>query len=425
VEKQEQTTHGDTEMNKSPVDWQRNNFAAVLAVFLLCITFAFTNPFLPLYIQKIDGISLTEAAMWAGIAAALQGIGAFCSGPLWGIAGDRWGRKPMLVRACLGGATGLLLLGFVTTAWQVVAIRLFIGIMAGAPAAAMALVAAGTPSELLPKALGRIQASILGGSAMGPLISIGLVAIWGYRTTFITAGFLMFSGAAVVMIMIREPRQSLAPVHSTEKRGMRSVLRAPVVWAALGLVLCLSFAGPLIQPILAPYVVTLLPEGTNPTVAIGLMFFGISASSAVAAIYAGRLITRIGIQVILPVAILGVAAFLLPMGIVKGVGLLAVLVVGMSLFQGLLQTSSVSLLPTLVSAAALSSMFGLYQSVSSLSQSLGPAIGGIAAAHIGFSAVFPIAALALLVLALPMFFNFKRVAKKAAAKEAATGLVAV
>jgi len=425
VEKQEQTTHGDTEMNKSPVDWQRNNFAAVLAVFLLCITFAFTNPFLPLYIQKIDGISLTEAAMWAGIAAALQGIGAFCSGPLWGIAGDRWGRKPMLVRACLGGATGLLLLGFVTTAWQVVAIRLFIGIMAGAPAAAMALVAAGTPSELLPKALGRIQASILGGSAMGPLISIGLVAIWGYRTTFITAGFLMFSGAAVVMIMIREPRQSLAPVHSTEKRGMRSVLRAPVVWAALGLVLCLSFAGPLIQPILAPYVVTLLPEGTNPTVAIGLIFFGISASSAVAAIYAGRLITRIGIQVVLPVAILGVAAFLLPMGIVKGVGLLAVLVVGMSLFQGLLQTSSVSLLPTLVSAAALSSMFGLYQSVSSLSQSLGPAIGGIAAAHIGFSAVFPIAALALLVLALPMFFNFMRVAKKAAAKEAATGLVAV
>jgi MFS family permease len=425
VEKPDQRANAGIVINESPVDWKRNNFAASLAVFLLCITFAFTNPFLPLYIERIDGMSLTDAAMWAGIAAALQGIGAFCSGPLWGIAGDRWGRKPMLVRACLGGATGLLLLGFVTTAWQVVAIRLFIGIMAGAPAAAMALVAAGTPSELLPKALGRIQASILGGSAMGPLISIGLVAIWGYRTTFITAGVLMFSGAAVVMIMIREPREALAPVHSTEKRGMGSVLRTPVVWAALGLVMCLSFAGPLIQPILSPYVVTILPAGTNPTVAVGLMFFGISASSAVAAIYAGRLIGRVGIQIVLPVSIIGVAVFLFPMGIVKGVGLLAILVILMSLFQGLLQTSSVSLLPTLVSAAALSSMFGLYQSVSSLSQSLGPAIGGIAAAHIGFSAVFPIAALTLLVLALPAFYNFKRVAKKAAAKEVAAGLIAV
>ena len=404
-------------MTEGTLDWRRNNFAAALAVFLLCVTFAFTNPFLPLYIAKIDGMSLGDAAMWAGIAAALQGIGAFASGPLWGMAGDRWGRKPMLVRACLGGATGLLLLGFVTTAWQVVAIRLFIGLMAGAPAAAMALVSAGTPGEFLPKALGRIQASILGGSAVGPLISIGLVALWGYRTTFITAGFLMFSGAAVVMIMIREPRAALAPAHSARKHGMGSLLRTRVVWAALGLVMCVSFAGPLIQPILSPYVVTLLPAGTNPTVTVGLMFFGISASSAIAAIYAGRLITRVGVQVVLPIAIIGVALFLFPMGFVKGVGVLAILVVLMSLFQGLLQTSSVTLLPALVSAAALSSMFGLYQSVMSLSSSLGPAIGGIAAAHIGLSAVFPIAALILLVLALPMFYLFKRVAHNAAPHE--------
>ncbi len=409
----------------TPLDWRRNNFAAALAVFLLCITFAFTNPFLPLYIAKIDGMSLANAAMWAGIAAALQGIGAFCSGPLWGMAGDRWGRKPMLVRACLGGATGLLLLGFVTTAWQVVAIRLFIGLMAGAPAAAMALVSAGTPGEYLPKALGRIQASILGGSALGPLISIGLVALWGYRTTFITAGFLMFSGAAVVMIMIREPRAALAPAHSQRKHGMSSLLKTPIVWAALGLVMCVSFAGPLIQPILSPYVVTLLPAGTNPTLTVGLMFFGISAASAIAAIYAGRLITRVGVQVVLPIAIIGVAFFLFPMGFAKGVGILAILVVAMSLFQGLLQTSSVTLLPTLVSAAALSSMFGLYQSVMSLSSSLGPAIGGIAAAHIGFSAVFPLAAVASLVLALPMFYNFKRIARKAAAREAALSLVEI
>jgi len=412
-------------VDERPLDWKRNNFAASLAVFLLCITFAFTNPFLPLYIQKIDGLSLPDAAMWAGIAAAAQGVAAFGSGPLWGMAGDRWGRKPMLVRACLGGATGLLLLGFVTTTWQVVAIRFFIGVMAGAPAAAMALVAAGTPSAVLPKALGRIQASVLGGAAMGPLISIGLVALWGYRTTFITAGILMYSGAAVVMLMIREPREALAPAHSAEKQGMGSLLRTPVVWAALGLVMCLSFAGPLIQPILSPYVVTLLPEGTNPTVAVGLMFFGVSAASAVAAIYAGRLITRIGIQAVLPVSIIGVSLFLFPMGFVKGVGALAILVVIMSLFQGLLQTSSVSILPMLVSATALSSMFGLYQSVSSLSSSLGPAIGGIAAARIGFSAVFPFAAVASLVLALPMFYIFKRVASKAAAKEAAAGLVQV
>ena len=95
----------------------------------------------------------------------------------------------------------------------------------------------------------------------------------------------------------------------------------------------------------------------------------------------------------------------------------------MSVFQGFLQTSAVALLPTLVSATALSSMFGLYQSVQSLSSQIGPAIGGIAAAHIGFTAVFPLAAIALLVLGLPMFWNFKRVARKAALVEREPDLV--
>ena len=350
--------------------------------------------------------------MWAGISVGAQGLGAFISGPIWGIAGDRYGRKPMLVRACLGGATGLLLLGLATSTWQIVAIRLFIGLMAGSAAAAMALIAAGTPGRHIPKAIGRLQGVSLAGLALGPVIAIGFVAALGYRSTFIVAGVLMYSGSVVAVIMIREPERTLAPAHSTKRQGIGSVMRAPITWAALGLVLCLSFAGPMIQPILAPYVVTLLPAGSDTTVIVGMMFFGIAAAGAFAAISAGRIIQRIGIQLSLLAATVGVALFLLPMGLVQSVAVLALLVVVMSLFQGVLQTSSATLIPTLVSATALSSIFGLYQSVQALSGQMGPAIGGIIAAHIGFRAVFPLAALALLVLGLPMFWNFKRVAAK-------------
>ena len=394
--------------------WQRNNFAAMLVSFLLTSTFSFTYPFLPLYIQQIDGSSGEQAAMWAGISVGAQGLGAFISGPIWGVAGDRYGRKPMLVRACLGGATGLLLLGLATSTWQIVAIRLFIGLMAGSAAAAMALIAAGTPGKYIPKAIGRLQGVSLAGLALGPVIAIGFVSALGYRSTFIVAGVLMFSGSIVAMIMIREPKKSLAPAHSTTKQGFGSVLRAPITWAALGLVLCLSFAGPMIQPILAPYVVTMLPAGADTTVIVGLMFFGIAAAGAFAAVSAGRIIQGIGIQLALLASTVGVAVFLFPMGLVRSVALLAVLVVLMSLFQGVLQTSSATLLPTLVSATALSSIFGLYQSVQALSGQIGPAIGGIIAAHIGFEAVFPLAAMALLLLGLPMFWIFTRVARRTA-----------
>jgi MFS family permease len=83
----------------------------------------------------------------------------------------------------------------------------------------------------------------------------------------------------------------------------------------------------------------------------------------------------------------------------------------MSFFQGALQTSTVALLPDVVSASAVSSVFGLYQSVSALSAQLGPALGGALAAAVGFEAVFPIAGTALLVLGLPAFYVFRRLAR--------------
>ncbi|MDD2857441.1 MAG: MFS transporter [Candidatus Nanopelagicales bacterium] len=392
--------------------WRRNNAATMLTSFLLTATFSFTYPFLPLYIQQIDGSTGQDAAMWAGISAGVQGLGAFIAGPLWGMAGDRWGRKPMLVRACLGGATGLLLLGLATSTWQIVAIRGFIGLMAGSAAAAMALVSAGTPDAQLPRALGRLQGTMLAGLALGPVIAIAFVSAVGYRSTFIIAGVLMFSGSIVAMLAIREPRDTLASSRAAKPPSLRSVLRVPLTWAALGLVLSLSFAGPMILPILSPYVATLLPEGANLNLTVGLLFFGFSAASAFAAVYAGRAIQAFGIQRMLLISTVGVAVFLLPMGLVSAVGALAVLVVLMSLFQGTLQTASVALLPTLVSATALSSMFGLYQSVQALSSQMGPALGGVIAAHIGFRAVFILAALALLLLGLPMFWVFRRVAAR-------------
>lgn len=355
--------------------WRRTNVLAIMCVFLLTVSFSFTIPFLPLYLQEIDGLSGRDAALWAGIATGLGGVGAFLGGPLWGALGDRFGRKPMLVRASFAGATGLLLLGLCTSTWQVVVIRGLIGFMAGAPAAAMALIAAGTPRSLLPRALGQTQAAMLSGFALGPLFAAVAVALLGYRNTFIAAGILMYSGSIVSALFIREERvRYVKPAKGTGALGL--ALRTPVVWSALVVVLTLSYAAAMVQPVLPPFVATLLPEGSSTTAVVGWLYFGISTASAIAAVLAGRLIRRLGLQRVLLFCVIGVAAFLLPAGLATNVGVLAVLVIAMSLFQGALQTSTVSLLPDVVSAAAVSSVFGLYQSVSALSQQLGPALGG-------------------------------------------------
>jgi DHA1 family multidrug resistance protein-like MFS transporter len=400
--------------------WRRNNYAAMLCMFLLTASFSFTIPFLPLYLRQIDGLSGPQSSLWAGVATGLGGVGSFVTGPLWGVLGDRYGRKLMLVRASFGGATGLLLFGFATSTWQVVAIRTFIGVMAGAPAAAMALMAASTPRSLLPRALGHFQAASLSGLALGPVVAASFISWLGYRHTFMLTAVLMFAGATVSAVMIKEygvpasePTEGITP---PAPHALRVVLRSRLVWAALGLVLCLSFASPMVQPILGPFVGTLLPDGASTNATVGWLFFGISAAGAVSAVSCGRFIRRFGLQPVLVVACVGVAAFLIPSGSVHSVGALAALIVTMSFFSGALQTSAVALLPSVVGAASVSSIFGLYQSVQALSAQLGPSLGGALAVWVGFRGVFPIAGTALLVLGLPMFWVFRRVARSVAAE---------
>ena len=194
--------------------------------------------------------------------------------------------------------------------------------------------------------------------------------------------------------------------------SFKSVIKSPVASVALLLVLVVSFAAPMVQPILPSFVVSLLPEGAESSAIVGWLFFGISTASAIGAMFAGRILGRVTHQRLLLISSIGVAVFLFPLALVQGVPLLAVFVVAMSFFQGLLSTSSASLLPTLVSATALSSIFGLYQSVQALSSQIGPAIGGIIAAHLGYRAVFAMSALLLLALGLPMLAYFARVVRK-------------
>ena len=107
----------------------------------------------------------------------------------------------------------------------------------------------------------------------------------------------------------------------------------------------------MVQPILPPYVVELLPDKSNATAVIGWLFFGISAAGAIASVFAGRVIGRIGLQRVLLIAAIGVAVFLIPMGFVNSVIALSVLAIVMSLFGGFLTTSAVTLLPTVCTKA--------------------------------------------------------------------------
>src|SRR5256885_16892241 len=80
--------------------------------------------------------------------------------PIGGILGDRYGRKPMLIRSMLGGAITVGLIFFAQNPAELVVLRLLQGATSGTVAAATALVAAETPRSRVGWALGVVTSAV-------------------------------------------------------------------------------------------------------------------------------------------------------------------------------------------------------------------------------------------------------------------------
>ena len=140
-----------------------------LAEFTAILGFAFAFPFLPLFLHRELHIpSGPELSFWTGVSAASTGFALALTSPIWGRLADRYGRKPMLVRAMFGGGISVALMGLAQSALQLTVLRGIQGASSGTVAAATALVATETPAEHLAWALGILNSAISLGSAAGP-----------------------------------------------------------------------------------------------------------------------------------------------------------------------------------------------------------------------------------------------------------------
>jgi len=184
--------------------------------------FSFVNPFMPLFIQELGAFTTQQAAFWAGIAISASGIAMFFSAPLWGIVADRWGRKPMVLRAMFGAGVVLALVGLAPNIYYVVALRFTQGLLSGTVAAASALVAASTPRNKMPFAMGLLMVAVFGGQSFGPLAGGFIADSVGYKAAFFITGGLLFSGGFIVLLFVKEKFERPAKGQSA---SLSSLLR--------------------------------------------------------------------------------------------------------------------------------------------------------------------------------------------------------
>ncbi len=92
--------------------WKRNLIVCWFGMFVTSIGMSQLGPVLPLYIDKLGVHNSALISQFSGIAFGVTFIISAIFSPIWGLAADKFGRKPMLLRASLGMSIIIFCMGF-------------------------------------------------------------------------------------------------------------------------------------------------------------------------------------------------------------------------------------------------------------------------------------------------------------------------
>jgi DHA1 family multidrug resistance protein-like MFS transporter len=259
---------------KKPEPWRRTLYIIWAAQFITMMGMSLVVPFLPFYIQTLGVTSPGDVARWSGYVFAGPFFVSFFLTPIWGLLGDRYGQRIMVIRAVFGLAISQALIGLSQNVEMLFLFRMLQGALSGFIAAALALVATATPREHTGYALGLLQTASASGGVIGPLVGGSLADTVGYRPLFYLVASLCTIAGILILRYVKEPprEHDLAKVNHSLAGNVRSAFESPPIRAALILIFLSQVALLIVQPIFALYVESLEPVTTRIATLAGAIF---------------------------------------------------------------------------------------------------------------------------------------------------------
>ncbi len=382
--------------------WKKNLYVVGAAQMLGFATINFIASFLPLYVKALGVTDPGQAAVWSGLLMGTSAFFAAVSGPIWGNIGDKKGRKLMVERVLYSNTVVSVLLGYSFRVWHVLILRSIQGALGGFMAASLALITTITPAAEMGFALGLYQFAMTAGGAIGPLLGGYLADTVGFKWTFITMAGLTLVAALLVKSFVFE--EFTPPQQISKKDGfwadLRELLNSQGLLAMLLVNFLVQFALMVVSPIVPLFIHALDPNNPYVTTLTGLIIAAGGISSAISAIYSGRLSDHLGHKRVLVSMTLGATiATALQLLVHNPWQFLILRVISGAFMGGMLPTAN-ALINDLIPGENKGTAFGVSTSFSLMGNVLGPLTGGfLGGSFLGYRGVFGITAGLLLVTA--------------------------
>lgn len=236
--------------------WKRNLYMMWFVQFGAGMTLSFIFSFVPLYLPQLGVSNTHQGAIWSGVLMGSAPLFAALLGPLWGDLGDRYGRKLMVERVLLSNIAVVILMGFVTTVYQFLGLRILQGMLGGFGSAAIALVTSFTPKEKTGYALGVYQTATIAGTSTGPIVGGFLADTFGYRFPFFFMSLISLSSLLVIYFLVQEPVRSEVIQQKKEGffRSLAGVAHLPGILPMAFINFLIQFSLMIVAPIVPLYI---------------------------------------------------------------------------------------------------------------------------------------------------------------------------
>jgi DHA1 family multidrug resistance protein-like MFS transporter len=376
-----------------PFSWRRNLSALWAVQFASALGFTFTFPFFTLFFQEIGIEGEARAALWGGVSGWAVGLGLGLFGPIWGIIGDRYGRRINLVRALFLGGVIMTLSAFAQNEYQLVLSRFVTGAASGVGSTILAFAVSTTPRSKQAYALGIIQSALFLGTTVGPLFGGIIFDNYGLRPAFFATGGTLVLTALLTLAFSKEDFKR--PTHAAGEKS-RPFKPFADLWhlatsrrmlPVLFVIFAVHAAMMLTLPVLPVIVEGLRPGGDTGT-ASGLVLLAVGAASAISSIFTGKVTSRFNIRVVLVVWCSVAALLYAPLAFMHSYSLLIILMGAAGLFQGGLAVVANGLLAAMTPSEQQGSAFGAAQTALAGGIAFGPLAGGVVGVWFSLESVF-------------------------------------
>lgn len=390
--------------------WQQNLKVAWLGNFLTGVSFTLVMPFISVFVEEL-GVGTGQVEYYAGLAVSANAFAAAVMAPIWGSLADRYGRKPMMVRAAFAMIFTMGGMAFVPNVFWLIVLRVLNGVFTGYIPNATALIASQVPKDKTGYALGTLSTGAVAGNLIGPTLGGILAEMVGVHNVFLLVGLLY---ALVVVLTVFYIREDFVPVKKGDAMSVQEVFgqvkdKQMLVGLFITSMIIIA-AAQAVVPILTLYV-RHLGQTDNLLFVAGFIISLPGMASLVTSGYLGKLGDRFGNHRLLLMALtysliinvlcvfaqnpfqLGLLRFLYGFG------------------TGALLPSVNSLLTKLTPKEGISRIFSYNQIFNNLGSVVGPMMGSAVAAQLGYDWVFYLSSGLVLFNLLWSLTNFRNYLK--------------